>query len=148
MKIKFIAFFLIITVFSCNKKQSDNSEESCSKESSNKSFEMYKMSEMSTLMEQMYVDNQRLRSRIIEGDTIGGFPDYFLKIQGAEMTDPTEYDLFFKQHADRFIKLQKKIYLDSINAKAHFNSAVDACVKCHETKCGGPITRIKKLYIR
>jgi hypothetical protein len=147
MRSKFVFLFLVLIIFSCDKKKSETSEESCSKES-DKSFEMYKMSEMSTIMEQMYVDNQRLKQRILKGDTIGRFPDYFLRIRNATLTDPSEYDLFFKEHAEQFLEAQNLIYSDSTNAKVHFNAAVDACVKCHETKCGGPISRIKKLYIR
>ena len=58
-----------------------------------------------------------------------------------------ENDDFFKQHASEFIKSQEEIYKDPKNAKEHFNASIDACVKCHEVKCGGPIVRIKKLYI-
>jgi hypothetical protein len=38
-----------------------------------KGFQMYEMSEMAALMEQMYVDNLRLKDRIIKGDTIEKF---------------------------------------------------------------------------
>lgn len=137
---------LIVTslvLFSCNKKQENTTESKCEKK-----FDMYKMSEMSALMEQMYVDNERLKERIIKGDTIGAFPNHFLKIHKAVMTDKQENDDFFKEHATAFIKAQELIYQDSKNAKAHFNESVDACVKCHEVKCGGPIVRIKKLYIK
>ena len=105
------------------------------------------MSEMSLLMEQMYVDNQRLRDRIKKGDTIGEFPQHFLDIHKAVMTDEEENDAFFKEQAAQFIKAQQLIYSDPQNAKKHFNDGVDACLKCHEVKCGGPIPRIKKLYI-
>ena len=138
--------FLIVTVsilFSCNKKQEDKTDSS-----GEKKFEMYEMSEMSMLMEQMYVDNERLKERIIKGDTIGKFPNHFLKIHKAVMTDKQENDDFFKKHAADFIKSQELIYQDPKDAKAHFNEGVDACVKCHEVKCGGPIVRIKKLYIQ
>lgn len=129
--------------FSCNKKQEKAAEPKCEKK-----FEMYEMSEMSALMEQMYVDNERLKERIIKGDTIGEFPNHFLKIHKAVMTDKQENDDFFKGHATAFIKAQEMIYQDPANAKAHFNESIDACVKCHEVKCGGPIVRIKKLYIK
>ena len=108
---------------------------------------MYEMSEMSMLMEQMYVDNQRLAARIKNGDTIGRFPTHFMKIHKAVMTDPAENDAFFKEQATKFIKAQQLIYDDPKNAKQHFNDGVDACLHCHEQKCGGPIPRIKKLYI-
>ena len=112
-----------------------------------KKFEMYEMSEMSLLMEQMYVDNQRLKERIQKGDTIGEFPNHFLKIHQAVMTDDSENDAFFKEQDAIFIRAQELIYKDPKNARAHFNKGVDACLKCHQVKCAGPIPRIKKLYI-
>lgn len=140
-------------VLSCQKKEEkeacakDGDKESCEQPAGKKKFDMYEMSEMSLLMEQMYVDNQRLKERIKNGDTIGKFPDHFLKIHKAVMTDDKENDAFFKEQAAKFIQAQKLIYADPKNAKEHFNNGVDACLKCHEVKCGGPIPRIKKLYI-
>ena len=142
-----VLILLLLAVVACSKKASKVEQESCSKESKGKSFKMYQMSEMSTLMEQMYVDNQRLKARILQGDTIGKFPNHFLKIHSAVMTDPTENDFFFKEQAKRFIATQELIYKDPTNAKQHFNNGVNACIQCHEEKCGGPIARIKKLYI-
>mgnify|MGYP003455092541 FL=1 len=135
---------------SCAKKQDKPTEESCSsdvKNTKSSKFKMYEMSEMSALMEQMYVDNQRLKQRILKGDTIGSFPNHFLQIHKAVMTDPNENDTFFKEQAANFIKAQELIYQDPKNAKQHFNDGVNACIQCHEVKCGGPIQRIKKLYI-
>ena len=147
MKNKAILLFLLLTCFSCAKKESNAKDESCSKDSKEGKFEMYQMSEMSTLMEQMYVDNQRLKTRILKGDTIGKFPNHFLKIHSSDMTDSTENDEFFKEQAKLFIKAQELIYQDPKNAKQHFNEGVDACLQCHKVKCGGPIPKIKKLYI-
>ncbi|ESU26585.1 hypothetical protein FLJC2902T_25580 [Flavobacterium limnosediminis JC2902] len=133
-------------LFSCVKKEEVKAE--AKKETSEKKdFKMYEMSEMSVLMEQMYVDNQRLKERIKNGDTIGQFPQHFLLIHKAVMTDDKENDAFFKEQAAKFIKAQELIYEDPKNAKEHFNNGVDACLRCHEVKCGGPIPRIKKLYI-
>lgn len=147
---KLFALLLLIVLSSCTKKQDQATEESCSSDAEkNKSskFKMYEMSEMSVLMEQMYVDNQRLKERILKGDTIGSFPNHFLQIHKAVMTDPNENDTFFKEQAANFIKAQELIYQDPKNAKQHFNDGVNACIQCHEVKCGGPIQRIKKLYI-
>jgi hypothetical protein len=147
MRNKVLLLCFLLTFFCCAKKESKAKDESCAKESKGKSFEMYQMSEMSTLMEQMYIDNQRLKSRIMNGDTIGKFPNHFLKIHNSVMTDSTENDEFFKKQAKLFIKAQELIYQDPNNAKQHFNEGVDACLQCHEVKCGGPIPKIKKLYI-
>ena len=145
---KIIGLCLVsLLVFSCHKKQEEIPEKETGS-SGGKKFEMYEMSEMSMLMEQMYADNERLKQRIIQGDTIGEFPNHFLKIHKAVMTDKQENDAFFKEHAAAFIKAQELIYEDPKNAKAHFNESVDACIQCHEVKCGGPIARIRKLYIK
>ncbi|MDI1255389.1 MAG: hypothetical protein PSV16_04750 [Flavobacterium sp.] len=147
--------FLIVLVFptlfiQCNKKEELPVVKATPTEKpaeGGKKFEMYKMSEMAALMEQMYVDNERLKARILKGDTIGKFPNHFMKIHKAVMTDESENDAFFKLQAKHFIAAQQLIYEDPINAKAHFNEGIKACITCHEGKCHGPIPRIKKLYI-
>lgn len=147
---KIALLFIVLVLSGCHSKTEKASEESCTQETNDsckKKFEMYTMSEMSLLMEQMYVDNQRLKERIVKGDTIGKFPNHFLKIHESAMTDDKENDAFFKEQAANFIKAQELIYEDPENAKKHFNKGVDACIKCHQVKCGGPIPRIKKLYI-
>ncbi|RZK07341.1 MAG: hypothetical protein EOO46_14730 [Flavobacterium sp.] len=149
---RFLVIICFIVLASCDKKIEktatiNDSVEKSSEKKEDKKFEMYEMSEMSLLMEQMYVDNERLKERIKKGDTIGKFPNHFLKIHKAVMTDDKENDAFFKEQANNFIKAQQMIYEDPKNAKEHFNKGVDACLKCHQVKCGGPIPRIKKLYI-
>lgn len=143
---KIFLLVLVFVIFSCQKKEV-KAEKKCNSVKEKK-LEMYEMSEMATLMEQMYVDNKRLKERIKKGDTIGTFPKHFLKIFTAKFTDETENDLFFKQKAKDYITVQQLIYRDPKNAIKHFNTGVDACLKCHESKCGGPIPRIKKLYIK
>ena len=142
---KLIVLFSIILLFSCKKED----KEACTSETKTDKdgFEMYEMSEMAALMEQMYVDNERLKERIIKGDTIGQFPQHFLKIHESVMTDSTDMDAFFKAQAKVFIESQEQIYKDPKNAKEHFNNGIDACIQCHQVKCGGPIPKIKKLYI-
>lgn len=144
---KYLALVLItISLFSCQKKEEKKEENSsCSKE---KKFEMYEMSEMASLMEQMYAHNQQLRLRIIKGDTIGQFPEFFNKIYTSKFTTPSDNDAFFQENAKKYIDIQKLIYSDPKNSKENFNAGVDACVACHQGKCGGPIPRIKKLYIK
>ena len=66
---KLFTLLLLIVLSSCIKKQDKPTEESCSSDVENtksSKFKMYEMSEMSALMEQMYVDNQRLKDRILK----------------------------------------------------------------------------------
>lgn len=143
----FITGFAILLLIACGKV--NNEDDFVIDESSQDgNFEMYQMSEMAALMEQMYIDNERLKARIINGDTIGQFPNHFLRIHEAKMTDKQDFDQFFKDQAQIFIHSQEMIYKDPANAKEHFNNGVSACVACHVEKCGGPIPRIKKLYIQ
>ncbi len=118
---------------------------SCS--SNEKDFEMYEVSEMASLMKQMAHINEQLRERILNGEDLGEFPSNFENILQAQMTQNQEMDDFFKEHAQQFIDAQHQIYGDPENAKEHFNIAIDACIKCHEMKCPGPVSRIKKLKI-
>ncbi|MEI7509773.1 MAG: hypothetical protein WCJ62_09960 [Flavobacterium sp.] len=148
MKKLLLCLLVFITFFSCQKKEDKgavvNKDNSCSKE---KKFEMYEMSEMASLMEQMYSYNKLIRNRIVKGDTLGKFPQFFNKIYSAKFTTPSDNDDFFKANAKKFIEAQKRIYEDPKNEKANFNKGLDACISCHQGKCGGPIPRIKKLYI-
>src|SRR5690606_25641810 len=106
-----IGIFLIVV--SCGKVEPREVDTTFSEK---KKFEMYQLSEMSLLMEQMYVDNQRLRNRIADGEEIGEFPTHFLEIHKAALTDETENDDFFKEQAALFIKAQQLIYEDPTNA--------------------------------
>ena len=144
---KVVILFSLLLLFGCNKNSDSSKCESESKTKSDKKFEMYQMSEMAALMESMYLENKQLKERIKKGETIGKFPSHFLQIHKAVMTDETDNDAFFKEQSALFIKAQELIYEDPKNAKQHFNDGVNACVRCHEVKCGGPLPKIKKLYI-
>lgn len=137
----FLAFILLT---SCGEKQAKN-DNALKKE---KKFEMYELSEMAMLMEQIYVNNQNLKGRIIRNEYLGVFPKHFLDIHSAVMTDKQENDDFFKENAASFIHYQKLVYQNPKMAKENFNSSIDVCIKCHTVKCTGPIQRIKKLYIK
>nr|WP_315148723.1 hypothetical protein [uncultured Flavobacterium sp.] len=148
---RILFLFVLFLVVSCQSKENKTADkEACTTDSKTDEdgFKMYQMSEMGALMEQMYVDNQRLKDRIIKGDTIGKFPQHFERIHKAVMTDGKDRDAFFEEQAQKFIIAQEQIYKDPENAKEHFNKGVDACVQCHQVKCGGPIPKIKKLYIK
>jgi hypothetical protein len=104
-----VLLFLVLTVISCQNKESNAAEAEKCEPKSEKKLEMYQMSEMAALMEQMYVDNKRLKERIQKGDTIGQFPQHFLRIHEAVMTDESDNDAFFKEQAAKFIKAQEMI---------------------------------------
>jgi len=146
---KLLFFLMFITFISCQNKEKKVGvkvkESSCHNE---KKFEMYQVSEMAALMEQMYAYNKQIKDRILNKDTLGKFPDFFNKIYSAKFTTPSDNDIFFKKNAEKYIAAQKLIYSNPKNVKENFNKGLDACIICHQGKCGGPIPRIKKLYIK
>ena len=141
-KILLFCFYLLFV--SC--KNECQEEKKCVPNTSKK-LEMYQMSEMASLMEQMYVHNKQLREKIIKKDSLGEMPKYFLNISKAKMTKGKERDDFYITKADYFLKRQTEIY-SSKNKEKSYNTMVNACISCHEVKCGGPIDRIKTLYIK
>jgi hypothetical protein len=143
----FLCFSISSILVSCHKKDAQKKED-CPAEKSEKKLEMYQMSEMATLMEQMYIDNQRVKANIKKGEAIGKFPEHYQKIFTSEFTDESDNDEFFKEKAADYIAAQKLLYNDPNNQRKNFNAAVDACIACHLEKCGGPIPKIKKLYLK
>ena len=131
-----------VLLFSCQNKVTEEQEKTEPKEP----LELYIPSEMALLMEQMYTHNLQLKHQITNDGELGEYPEQFDKIHTAEFTDPTDNDSFFQEQAQIYIEYQKDIY-QSDNPEKAFNQMVDACIQCHQVKCGGPITRIKKLYI-
>lgn len=142
---KYLLVVFSILFLSCNQSKLENKDKNSEKPK--EEFQMYEASEMAILMEQMYVYNVQLRDKIIKKKSLGKLPDYFSKISKATMTKGKERDAFFNEKASVFIKAQSEIY-KSKNTKESFNTMVNACISCHEVKCGGPIERIKTLYIR
>lgn len=142
---KYLMVVFSVLFLSCNSNKSEEKKENCEKPK--EEFQMYEASEMATLMEQIYVHNAQLREKIIKKDSLGKLPDYFSKISKATMTKGKERDDFFNEKAEIFIEAQSEIYT-SKNTKESFNTMVNACISCHEVKCGGPIERIKTLYIK
>ncbi len=131
---KAIYFFLFLTLFSCSQHE-------------DKEFVTHEVSEMASLMKQMAHINEQLKERIKKGEDLGEFPANFEKILTASMTKNQEMDEFFKRHAELFLETQREIYAHPENATELYNLSIDACIKCHEEKCPGPITRIQKLKL-
>jgi cytochrome c553 len=146
MKIHLLLVLLTV-LFSCQNRDTEIDHLSKGKDIDKKDFQMYQMSEMAILMEQMYVDNHRLKKQIIAGETLGDFPKHFEKIHTALLTDDSDRDAFFDFQAKEFLKAYQMIFDDQEHSKSNFNKAISSCISCHEVKCGGPIPKIKKLLI-
>jgi len=145
-KVHFVLFFVVLqfVCLGCRDKNVAND-----RPTDQKTFKMYQHSEMAMLMEQMYVDNLRLKEAIENGETnFGPIPDYYQKIFVAVLTDPSDRDAFFNEKAKEYLVAQTEIYQNSTHPVETFNKMVESCIGCHKVKCGGPIARIKKLIIQ
>lgn len=154
MKYTLGAILLVVVMGSCTQKdnqpQNTDTHEIVPVEDTTaggKKFEMYQMSEMSLLMEQMYADHQRLREQILNGEPIGEFPTHYNSIMTAALTEESDRDLFFDEKAKEYLAAHRLIYNQDVDLRSRFNQSVDACIICHREKCGGPIGRIEKLYL-
>ncbi|WP_431165917.1 hypothetical protein [Tenacibaculum halocynthiae] len=133
-----IILILISLLFSCKKEEKKNTE-----------LIMYKQSEMAALMNTMYHVNLDLKEKILKGQIPDSFPERYLKIHTATLTDSTDRTSSFKQFSNLYIQNMKKVYTSSKDSlTTNFNQAVNSCIACHQTTCTGPIPRIKKLLIK
>ncbi len=136
---------VLLLVFGCKKAEKNTLEIKKKKE-----YVMYEASEMTLLMNQMYELNQKIKEDILAGNIPEEFPDKFLKIHTAELSNFKTRDENFKNFSKLFIETEKEIFNTSSNVpvEKRFNNMVNLCVSCHKTECTGPIPRIKKLLIK
>lgn len=136
---------LLLVIVSCKNSETEK-KDTITKTSS---FTTYQMSEMAALMEKMYKEHEVVKQHIINGESVGDFPEYYLDIHQAAFTDETDNDQAFKDWAKLYIETEQQLYKsDTENLVTNYNAGVQVCLMCHSQKCGGPIPRIKKLLIK
>ncbi|MCK0131993.1 hypothetical protein MWU59_10830 [Flavobacteriaceae bacterium F08102] len=109
---------------------------------------MYEPSEMALLMRQMHALNEQAKAQIVAGKEVGLYPKELANLHSAAMTDPSERDAEFDSLAVRFLYYQKKAFgPHTEETKVNYNKSIATCIACHQTRCVGPIPKIKKLFI-
>ncbi len=109
---------------------------------------MYKPTEMALLMRKMYEVNNLIKTQIINKDSLLSFPQEFSNIHTAVLTKPSDRDIEFDSLAKVFIDHQRATFSTGSDSLVfHFNKSITACISCHESRCVGPIPKIKKLLI-
>ena len=143
MKI-FLSVALVVLFSGCNNSEKENTEIN-----GDIVYDMYKPSEMSILMNDMYDYNLIIKQEILEGKSPDSFPTNFLNIYTAELSEFKSRNETFQAYSSLFVENQKEIF----NADAHldiserYNNTINLCISCHKTECTGPIPKIKKLLI-
>lgn len=139
MKQLIIVLLMSLVLFSCKAEKEQPKEE----------LIMYQSSEMAALMNAMYEGNMTVKNKILEGESIGDFPETYLNIHNAVLTDPADRNASFEAFSKLYIQNMQLVYSGSKDSlKQNFNKAVNSCIACHKTTCTGPIPRIKKLLIK
>jgi len=108
----------------------------------------YKQSEMAALMLLMYETNAQNKQLILEGKQPKEFPEEFLKIHIAQLTDSTDRTADFKTFSDFYLQNMKQVFEPTQESLVNkHNITINSCIACHQTTCLGPIPKIKKLLI-
>lgn len=112
-------------------------------------YDLYQPSEMALHMDYMYKYNEQVRQDILAGETPVEFPEDFLKIHTAELTNTFDRDANFESFSQLYINAEKEIFNteSEVPIEERYNTMVNLCISCHQTSCMGPIPRIKKLLI-
>lgn len=138
----FFLCFLISLVASCssqNGKTENNQEEDI----------MYTPSELAVLMHKSEASLQLAKSQIENGRIPTIADTSYRSIRMATPTEEHMKDSLFYAKAGLFVEAMDSLnkIIQIKNSALTFNMAVQACLNCHENSCGGPIPRIKKLFI-
>jgi hypothetical protein len=130
---------------SCN-SLGDNSEI----ENTKFEYDLYQPSEMALLMNQMFLVNDSIKKQIVAGDIPENFPEKFLTIETAVMSETKSRTEIFEAYSKVFIDNQKDLFDTGVNVPLidKYNNAINTCLACHKTECVGPIPKIEKLLIR
>lgn len=141
MRLKNLVFFFVIITFGCKNPPEEIMEK--------KELVMVETSEMAKLMNEMYAYNESIKQQIIDGKFDNSFPEKFTNIHSAVLTSPSDRDTNFESFSKLFLEAQKAVFESpSEDLTTNYNTAINACISCHEVKCVGPIPRIKKLLIK
>lgn len=144
---------LLVVMFSCDSKVQPEQGTSTEKEvtivDGASKYDVYQPSEMSTLMKGMYAYNEQVKQEILAGNELSfEFPEEFLNIHSAQLSETKSRNTTFQSFTDTFINAQKLVFEDSeIPIKERHNNAINMCLACHKSECTGPIPKIRKLLI-
>ncbi|GEM_PF-115310 len=105
-------------------------------------------SELALLMREMHDRLQLVSDSLEQGlEVHPGFLEEFKAIHTATATQPSKIDDVYRGMADHFLTNYQRFESSQEDQKATFNSAIDACLSCHQQKCTGPMKIIRRLKV-
>jgi hypothetical protein len=145
--------FATAFIWACNqtskptKEVAENNTNSASCESDETIKDPNNTKPMALMMRQMAANADSIKSMIMRGEKPDSLRYPFIRFYLVEPTDPNVLQPQFFENA----RLFQNAYRDLMSAKAdhkqYYNLMINACVKCHEQYCSGPLKRIRKLPI-
>lgn len=148
MSSKLLTFSLLVALgWACNAPQA---QPTANEPAESEAPEMREYSELAGIMTSMHAYHGLLKDSVMAGAKILPPPPIDLqRIHTAEATDSRELDGNFHELASQFIQLLDSVRKVKVEDRlAVYNASVATCVECHQTRCPGPIPRIKKLQIK
>jgi len=140
MKKSLTILMLIVVIIGCKSEKEGKKTEK---------LNIQKQSEMAFLMNKMYEENEKVKKKILKGADLLDFPEEYLKIHTATLTDPSDRTPEFRAFSELYLSNLRVVFETSKDSlKYKFNETVNSCIACHQTTCVGPIPRIKKLLIK
>ncbi len=107
-----------------------------------------KDSELAILMRDVVENTEKVKNQIVNGEKI----DFFMEFEKLHTAIPTDSDVRddgrFTAFADSYISTIKELINSEEDKTSLYNNMIQACVRCHEQICPGPVKRIKKLRIK
>jgi hypothetical protein len=145
----YFVYILVCLVLSCG--SSEKTEKKITITDGAKTYDVYKASEMSTLMKGMYAYNEQLKHDIESGNSVSeAFPEEFLNIHSAQLSETKLRNETFEHYSGKFIQAQQHVFAEDtlLSLEERYNNSINMCLSCHKTECTGPIPKIKKLLIK
>lgn len=134
-----LSLFILLSCQSKDEKKVENNQNM-----------VVKQSEMAALMLEMFEENAKNKQLVLKGKFPKNYPDEYIKLHTAALTDSTDRDYAFKGYSDFYLMQQRMLYKlsDKDSLIPQHNNVVNSCISCHKVKCPGPIPRIQKLLIK
>ena len=106
--------------------------------------DMYEASDLSATMRDMVEFSKATKSALENEKEIPSIPKEFFELQSLESTRGEHKEsAFIGMTTDYYNALRGMQRGDSVSY--FYSKSIDACITCHSTYCGGPMTIISKL---
>lgn len=102
---------------------------------------------MALMMRQMAANADSIKATIMRGEKPDSLKYPFIRFYLVEPTDPNVLQPQFFENARLFQTAYRDLMSAKTDHKQYYNLMINACVKCHEQYCSGPLKRIRKLPI-